>query len=290
MTKSKTIAGIKYIIGENALENHSIIREAGENDWWFHLDNTESGHCIVKSDKINYNIMIIAGNYVKKYSKQKKLNKVNICYTQIKNIIIMNTPGLVEFKHKINTFECYSTKIYHCSDYNGGNASEYIIPAGNIDITSHAIGSGIYGLTKQCKNAYTFNLENPYILENNDQCDNYIRASLFLNSNINDSSISINYILNKFCYLLPEFKESYVLKKLKEFKSDYKNRKDMVMMPINYIFMGYNYDGIYSRNTIMDNLNKGNIKFTNYPTKKNKLDVIYFKKRNRINSFTIKYN
>ena len=44
--------------------------------------------------------------------------------------------------------------------------------------------------------------------------------------------------------------------------------KNIVMMPINYILIGYNYDGIYSRETIIDNDDKGNIKFINYPSKK----------------------
>ena len=54
--------------------------------------------------------------------------------------------------------------------------SEYIIPSGNINITNNGIGSGVYGITKKQiqQNEYTFNLENPYILNNDDKCRSYI--------------------------------------------------------------------------------------------------------------------
>lgn len=292
MPRSKTIACITYILGENAIENHKIIKNANYNHWWFHLDDTTSGHCIVESEKINNNIMTIAGNYIKKYSKLKNHNKVNICYTQIKNIKLLDKPGSVEFYKDINYFECYSTKIYHSSINKGGTASEYIIPQGQINITSHGIGSGIYGITKKTDkpNFYEFNLENPYILETNKSCDNYIRSSLYLNERMNNyKTHSVKFTAYEFSKLMPEFDEEYVFKKLKEFKADYKNRKDMVMMPINYILMGYNYDGIYSRNTIMDSFSKGNIKFTDYPSKKNKLPVEYFKRRSGVDEYIIKY-
>ena len=61
------------------------------------------------------------------------------------------------------------------------------------------------------------------------------------------------------------------------------------MMPINYILMGCNFDGVYSRDTVLDSYSKGNLKFTNYPSKKNKLPIRYFKRRNNINEYIIKY-
>lgn len=294
MTRSKTVAGITYFLGESALENHQLLKQAQKNHWWFHLNDCESGHCIINTRNINPNIITIAGNYIKKYSKLKKDNMVNICYTQVENINILDKPGMVEFynENKVELFECYSTKIYHRSTYEGGNASEYIVPGGDVFITNHGIGSGIYGLTKKSntKDEYTFTLENPFILSNNNYCDDYIRASLYLNERMNNFTVnSIKYTASEFVKIFPQFDEDFVFKKLKEFKADYKNRKDMVMMPINYILMGYNYDGIYSRNTIMDNYNKGNIKFTNYPTKKNILPIKYFKKRNGVNEYVIKY-
>ena len=188
MTKIKVVAGIKYILGENDKENHEIIKDSDSNYWWFHLDNYASGHCIVCIENINDNIKIIAGNYLKKYSKLKKNNKIKICYTQIKNLKILNTPGLVEYNKNINFFDCYSTKIYHYSKYKNGYAKEYIIPGGNINITNNGIGSGVYGTTKKQnkQEEYVFNLENPYILNDDDKCRSYINASLLLNKKLND--------------------------------------------------------------------------------------------------------
>lgn len=293
MTKSKIVNGIKYILGENDKENHKIIKESDKDFWWFHLNDCESGHCIINTEKINNNIITIAGNYIKKYSKLKNNNNVKICYTRIENIKILDKPGMVEFYNnkKLCIFECYSTKIYHTSNYEGGNASEYIIPGGNIFITSHGIGTGIYGITKKSnsKNEYTFILENPYILNNNEECDNYMRASLLLNEMMNNNENKISNIAFEFIKLLPDFEENYVVTKLKEFRGDYKNRKDMVMMPINYILIGCNFDGVYSRETVLDTFSRGNIKFTNYPTKKNKLPIKYLKKRNGVNEYIIKY-
>ena len=75
---------------------------------------------------------------------------VKICYSKVENIKILDKPGMVEFYNnkKVYVFECYSTKIYHSSNYEN-NASEYIIPSGNIFITNHGIGTGIYGITKK---------------------------------------------------------------------------------------------------------------------------------------------
>lgn len=291
MTKTKIIGGITYILGENDKENHEIIKKSDINYWWFHLNNNPSGHCIVNSYIINNNIIVIASNFIQKYSKNKK-NKVNICYTQIKNIKILNKPGMVEIVKDNNKFEHNQTIIFNSSKYGKGHASEYIIPNGNINITNHGIGSGIYGITKINKNKkqYEFKLETPYILKNNEECDNYINASTMLNERMNNYNInSLDYTAELFCETLPGFKKDYVFKKLKEFKNDYKNRKDIVMMPINYIMMGLNYDGIYSKDTILDTFNKGNIKFTNYPSKKNILPIKYFKKRNGINEYIVKY-
>tara|TARA_B100001121_G_C18697415_1_gene625634 strand:+ start:3949 stop:4827 length:879 start_codon:yes stop_codon:yes gene_type:complete len=292
MTKTKIVNNIKYILGENDIENHQIIKESNKDHWWFHLDNLTSGHCIVMSDKINHNILIIASNFLKKYTKIRNRIKFSICYTQVKNLKILDKPGMVEIMNNINYVDHYSTNIFNASKYENGHASEYIIPNGKINITSHGIGSGIYGITRldKSKKQYMFCLENPYILNNNDVCDNYIKASTELNEKLNNhDNTSLKVIVKDFCNIMTEFNEDYVYKKLKEFKGDYKNRKDMVMMPINYILMGLNYDGIYSRETVLDSYSKGNIKFTNYPSKKNKLPIQYFKKRNGTNEYLVKY-
>lgn len=287
MVRRKTVHNITYILGENALENHSIIKKANPNYWWFHMDESPSGHCIVCNNNINNNIMIIAGNYIKKYSNYKNNN---ICYTQIKNIKITEKPGEVIFTKNPDIFNCYDTNIYHYNNIKTGVASEYIVPNGQINITSHAIGSGIYGLaTPQNKNHNIFKLQNPLIFNSNEECDNYIEASNYLNRKIGDYKIiPIRIIADEFCKMMPQFDFTIVFKQLKQFIADYKNRKDIVMMPINYILLEYNYDGIYSKNTIMDSFNKGNIMFVKYKTKKYTPPINHFKRRNGCNTFTLK--
>lgn len=55
---------------------------------------------------------------------------------------------MVEIIKDNNKFEHNQTIIYHYSKYDGCHTSEYIIPNGNINITNHGIGSGIYGITR----------------------------------------------------------------------------------------------------------------------------------------------
>lgn len=291
MTRKKTVNNITYILGENDKENHKIIINSDKNYWWFHLNNLTSGHCIVETNKINHNIIIIASNFLKKYTKIKNHLKFYVCYTQVKNIKILNTPGMVDIMKDINYIDDFSTIIFNTSKYDNGHASEYIIPNGKINITNHGIGTGIYGTTKldKSKKQYKFSLENPYILKNDIECNNYIKASTELNNKLNNKDNNLKDIVKDFCITLDGFNEDYVYKKLRQFKGEYKSRKDMVMMPINYILMGLNYDGVYSKDTILDTFSKGNIKFTNYPSKKNILPIKYLKKRNSVNEYIIKY-
>ena len=77
---------IVYKLGRNAKENFKLIDEAILDNWWFHLDDYPSGHCIIDSNTIDKNMIIFAANLVKKYSKLKNCNNIKIVYTQIKNI------------------------------------------------------------------------------------------------------------------------------------------------------------------------------------------------------------
>ena len=51
------------LLGKNAKENHLLIDHADPNDWWFHIDNYPSGHCIVESTEINNELIIQASNF-----------------------------------------------------------------------------------------------------------------------------------------------------------------------------------------------------------------------------------
>lgn len=78
---------IKYKLGRNAEENFEIIDEAkkiNSNYWWFHIENSPSGHCIVYTEQLDKAIIQYAGSLVKEYSKLKNQKNVSIIYTQLK--------------------------------------------------------------------------------------------------------------------------------------------------------------------------------------------------------------
>jgi hypothetical protein len=323
MVYTKEVNEVKYILGSCDTENHKIIQNAQKKNfkgeiYWFHINDFPSGHCLVylmENRMMDITIKTIACNYIKKYSKYKNKKVLMFCHTPIKNIIICDKPGEVRFydMKKVNYINHEDTIIYHYSKYNGGNAAEYIIPLSqrgeppfeyydnyekeyekysNFDITSHRIGSGTYGLaTKKDSSAYVFKLYNPLILLNTEDCDNYMEVSRLLNGFFKMKKVSIeNYKIAKF-FNIDELKiRKKINRCMKKFHYDFQNRKDMVMMPINYLMIELNYDGVYSKGTIFDSFSKGNILFTGYPTKKNKLPINYIKRRRGVNEYIYKIN
>ena len=97
---------IIYKLGRNAKENFELIddaQDANPDYWWFHLDGHPSGHCVIYYDDITNQMISIAANLVKQYSKLKTNKKVKIVYTQIKNIKKTKTLGQVLLHGPINT-------------------------------------------------------------------------------------------------------------------------------------------------------------------------------------------
>jgi len=95
---------ITYRLGRNATENFEIINDADPEDWWFHLDDSPSGHCVIDSSILNIQMKVFAGNLVKEHSKLKNNKKVKVIFTQIKNIVKTKTLGTVILKQKGETF------------------------------------------------------------------------------------------------------------------------------------------------------------------------------------------
>ena len=89
---------ITYRLGRNAQENFDLIDEADPEDWWFHLADESSGHCIIDSSIVDKEMIIFASNLVKEYSKLKNNKKVKVIYTQVKNITKTKTIGMVIVK------------------------------------------------------------------------------------------------------------------------------------------------------------------------------------------------
>lgn len=91
-----------FRLGESAKENHQLIDYADQNDWWFHLDNFPSGHCIVDSVELNHQLINYAANIVKENSKYRNLKNIKIVYLQVKNIKKTKNPGEVKLLKKGN--------------------------------------------------------------------------------------------------------------------------------------------------------------------------------------------
>ena len=98
--KSIKINDINLILGQNSKENHNIIDNADSNDWWFHLDDYPSGHCIIETSELTNELIINAANLVKENSKLKNNKKLKVVYLQVKNIKKTKNPGEVRLLNK----------------------------------------------------------------------------------------------------------------------------------------------------------------------------------------------
>ena len=173
-----------------------------------------------------------------------------------------------------------SKTIYHFSQHEA-KISECILAKGKIYITSHGLGSGIYGVYNQ-KNLekgngsiYVFTIDNPYIIDTREKQRNYEKASTNLmedlNENKEDSNIKYYFedMIEKFLINFKDENFSYndIHIALKRFWKDYNNSdKYYVHMPINYILEHKGYDGVYGDK--IDSFQKGNVKFVKYPSYK----------------------
>jgi len=187
-------------------------------------------------------------------------------------------------------------------------SAEYIKPMGKINITSHGIGSGIYGLSRSKYNSYFDNLpeylkdgtyveviiNNPFILKNSEDCDKLIAWSTSLNDNLEkykkkilSGKITLKLFAGVFVYYFNKFftiKLSHIqfINALTSFFHDYITRSKYVSMPINYIFKELGIDGIYAEDTICDSMSKGNIKFIPYIEESKKALTNIIKVRNGV--------
>ena len=70
---------VNFVLGENAKDNH-IIDDADPNDWWFHLSDFPSAHCIVEKDPIDNADKIFACQLIFEKSKHAASNKNQYIY------------------------------------------------------------------------------------------------------------------------------------------------------------------------------------------------------------------
>jgi predicted ribosome quality control (RQC) complex YloA/Tae2 family protein len=99
LSDNKTIT---YVLGQNAYDNDSIIDNADKNDWWFHMNNKPSSHCIVESNIINSNDIKFATDLIKTNTKYVKGEKNQFCYIQIKYLKKTKKKGQVKFINEPN--------------------------------------------------------------------------------------------------------------------------------------------------------------------------------------------
>lgn len=93
-------------VGQSATENDTIIKEAKPTDLWFHLSNLPSCHVIVENSKktpVTKQIIKYCASLCKQNTKYKKLKKIKVNYTEIRNVRLTDTPGRVILKGKVNT-------------------------------------------------------------------------------------------------------------------------------------------------------------------------------------------
>lgn len=89
---------LEVYLGQNDQDNWNIIKKASQNDIWFHLENLQSPHVVLVTNgyrKIHNNTLKYCARLCKEHSKFKYHNKLNIIYTEIKNISLGNKIGSV---------------------------------------------------------------------------------------------------------------------------------------------------------------------------------------------------
>lgn len=83
------------IIGQNAKENTQIIQESHPENIWFHLSSSSSAHIILQNegDPIPKRYLNEISGKLFKYKKNAPIQ--DVIYTEVKNVRITSTPGLV---------------------------------------------------------------------------------------------------------------------------------------------------------------------------------------------------
>ena len=89
----------QLIIGQNAKENHEIIKDANPTDIWFHVSDYPSAHIILQPKTKDPKIIYQAAIQAKKNSKTSKFTNVQVIYTSISNVIPTKKEGEVTFKN-----------------------------------------------------------------------------------------------------------------------------------------------------------------------------------------------
>ena len=85
-------------LGRNQDENHELVRNAEPDDYWLHVSEYPSPHCIIvnpSKKRIHQKILKHAAYLTKKHSKYSHISKLDIDVTRIKFIETTDKKGLV---------------------------------------------------------------------------------------------------------------------------------------------------------------------------------------------------
>ena len=98
MVKLEIIGEYRVLVGQNARENTELIKQANPDDIWFHFETVSSPHIILETngDLLNTVYLNETASLLFKY---KKNVQDNVIYTEVKNVKLTKTPGLVEPKN-----------------------------------------------------------------------------------------------------------------------------------------------------------------------------------------------
>lgn len=104
MKEDLTFINNKIIIGKNANGNDILVKNADDNDYWFHLADFPSCHVVIKNSTeypITNEMIMHCANLTKLNTKYQNVPNIKVHYTQIKNVTRTDIPGLVIIKGKI---------------------------------------------------------------------------------------------------------------------------------------------------------------------------------------------
>lgn len=83
----KTLDDSTIFVGKNSRQNDYItLKLAGKNDYFFHVRNAPGSHVILKTNSLTENDIKIASYLAAENSSQAKSNKVDVDYTEKKNV------------------------------------------------------------------------------------------------------------------------------------------------------------------------------------------------------------
>lgn len=83
------------LIGQNAQENSALVKKCEPEDIWFHLKNSSSPHVILQTQSRPIQKKHLNKVAALVYQSTRKPTREPVIYTEIKNVKLTCTPGLV---------------------------------------------------------------------------------------------------------------------------------------------------------------------------------------------------